>query len=124
MISKNEVIIANCLNKYKKQITYAYEDKLKLKSIHRTIKPDFTIDNLYTQKRFYWEHIGMMTKTDYREKWLKKLEGYRDDGFVLFTDANPEDEKILIVTEENPNGGINSQAIDEIIRRYVLEQNE
>jgi hypothetical protein len=122
MISKNEVIIANCLNKYKKQISYAYEDKLKLESAERTIKPDFTIENLFTGKRFYWEHIGMMTKTDYRQKWAKKLEAYRMDGFVMYTEATPFDDKILIVTEENPNGGINSQNIDEIVKNYIIEE--
>lgn len=122
MLSKNEVIIANCLNKYKRQITYAYEDKLKLDTSDRTIKPDFTIDNLSTGKRFYWEHLGMMTKTDYREKWRKKLEGYLKDGFVLHTEAKPGDERILILTEENPNGGINSQDIDITVRKYILEE--
>jgi len=122
MISKNEVIIANCLNKYKKQITYSYEDKLKLETSDRTIKPDFTIDNLFTNKRFYWEHLGMMTKTDYREKWLKKLEGYKNDGFVLHTEATDDDDKVLIITEENPNGGINSKAINELVIKYILEQ--
>lgn len=121
MLSKNEVIIANCLNKYKRQITYAYEDKLKLDNSERTIKPDFTIDNLSTGKRFYWEHLGMMTKTDYREKWQMKLEEYLKDGFVLHTEAKPEDEKVLIITEENPSGGINSQDIDLTVRRYILE---
>jgi len=121
MLSKNEVIIANCLNKYKKQITYAYEDKLKLDSSGRTIKPDFTIENLASNKRFYWEHLGMMTKTDYREKWEKKLAGYKNDGFVLLSEATPNDEKILILTEENPNGGINSQEIDELVRKFILE---
>lgn len=122
MISKNEVIIANCLNKYKKQITYAYEDKLKLDSSERVIKPDFTVDNLSTNKRFYWEHLGMMTKTDYREKWAKKLEGYKNDGFVLHTEAKLTDTKILIITEENPNGGINSQYIDKLVREIILEE--
>ena len=122
MLSKNEVIIANCLNKYRKQITYAYEDKLKLDNTERTIKPDFTIDNLSTNKRFFWEHLGMMTKTDYREKWEKKLEGYFKDGFVLHTEAKPGDERVLIITEENPNGGINSQDIDLTVRKYILEE--
>ncbi len=122
MLSKNEVIIANCLHKYKKIITYAYEDKLKLENSDRIIKPDFTIDNNYTNKRFYWEHLGMMTKTDYREKWEKKLDEYLKDGFVLHTKATVEDEKILIITEENPNGGINSQEIDKIVRKYILEE--
>jgi hypothetical protein len=122
MLSKNEVIIANCLNKYKNSILYAYEDKLVLEKSTRTIKPDFTIDNLNTGKKFYWEHLGMMTKTTYREKWEKKLASYREDGFVLYTEADSTREKILIITEENPNGGINSQEIDNIVKRYILEE--
>ena len=121
MISKNEVIIANCLNKYKSDITYAYEDKLELSKSDRSIKPDFTIDNLSTGKRFYWEHLGMMSNSVYREKWQLKFKGYEDEGFVLFDKATDNDEKILIITEENPNGGINSKNIDEIIKRYILE---
>ncbi|HEY5464031.1 MAG TPA: AAA family ATPase [Hanamia sp.] len=122
MLSKNEVIIGNCLNKYKKRISYAYEDKLKFDNSERTVKPDFTIENIETGKKFYWEHLGMMTKTDYREKWEKKLESYLKDGFVLFTKATPNDEKVLIITEENPNGGINSQEIDNIVRKCILEE--
>jgi ATP-dependent exoDNAse (exonuclease V) alpha subunit len=120
MISKSEVIIANCLNKYKKDIRYAYENKLTLESIGRTIKPDFTIEHLGTGKVFYWEHLGMMTREDYRQKWLKKKQGYIDDGFVLFTEVKVDDDKVLIITEENPNGGIDSQQFDEIIRKYIL----
>ena len=122
MLSKNEVIIANALNKYKDRISYAYEDKLKIASSGRTIKPDFTIDNLETHRRFYWEHLGMMTKTDYRDKWEKKLQGYLDEGFVLSTEASSDDDKILIITEENPNGGIDSREIDRIIKDTILEE--
>jgi hypothetical protein len=86
------------------------------------VKPDFTIENLGTGKKFYWEHLGMMTKTDYREKWEKKLASYVQDGFVLHSKASSDDEKVLILTEENPNGGINSQEIDTLVRKYILEE--
>lgn len=122
MLSKNEVIIANCLNKYKSQISYAYENKLKFEKNERTVKPDFTIDNISTGKRFYWEHLGMMTKTDYRQKWEKKLASYIEEGFVHYKKAGPNSERVLIVTEENPNGGINSQEIDNIVKKYILEE--
>ncbi|VVB87290.1 RecBCD enzyme subunit RecD [uncultured archaeon] len=120
MISKNEVIIANCLNKYKKQISYAYENKLKLENSGRTIKPDFTIEHLGNGRRFYWEHLGMMTRDDYREKWELKKKGYFNDGFVIFTEANSDTDKVLIITEENPNGGVDSQYFDQIVRKYIL----
>lgn len=122
MISKNEVIIANCLNKYKDRISYAYEDKLSLQGSGRTIKPDFTIENLDTGRIFYWEHLGMLTKEDYREKWNKKLHGYLEDGFVLHDNADYNDEKVLILTEENPNGGIDSQYFDQLVREVILEE--
>lgn len=121
MISKSEVIIANCLNKYKREITYAYEDKLRLEVEERTVKPDFTIEHLDTGRIFYWEHLGMMAQKNYREKWLKKLEGYRNDGFVLHTEAGPTDDKVLIITEDNPNGGIDSKYIDDLVGQIILE---
>lgn len=121
MISKNEVIIANCLNKYKDRLTYAYEDKLTLKESGRTVKPDFTIENLDTGRIFYWEHLGMLTKEEYRDKWKLKLQGYLDDGFVLHSNADYNDDKVLILTEENPNGGIDSQYIDGLVKQVVLE---
>ncbi len=123
MISKNEVIIANCLNKYKKQISYAYENKLKLEAYKREIKPDFTIENLNTGRVFYWEHLGMMTMENYRQKWEKKLKSYLADGFVLHTKATSNDDKVLIITEENPDGGINSQYFDKLVQKVILENN-
>ncbi|MGH9971495.1 MAG: AAA family ATPase [Pyrinomonadaceae bacterium] len=122
MISKNEVIIANLLNDYRKQIRYAYEDKLKFDETGRTVKPDFIVDHLTTGRRFYWEHLGMMTLRDYRERWEKKRAQYLKEGFVLHTQAKPDDRRVLIVTEENPNGGINSQEIDLLIRNVILGQ--
>jgi ATP-dependent exoDNAse (exonuclease V) alpha subunit len=123
MISKNEVIIANCLNKYKNKISYSYEDKLKLENEKRIITPDFIIDNLENGKRYYWEHLGMMTLKEYREKWNKKLKGYLKDGFIIHSEATENDDKILIITEENPNGGIDSQYFDNLVRKVILEEN-
>ncbi|RYY50606.1 MAG: hypothetical protein EOO06_03360 [Chitinophagaceae bacterium] len=122
MISKNEVIIANSLYKYRKQIDYAYESKLKLEQSGRTIKPDFHIENRITGRQFYWEHLGMMTRSEYREKWELKKQGYLNDGYVIWESGKPMPQgKVLIITEENPNGGIDSQYIDQIIREAILE---
>ena len=120
MISKNEVIIANLLDDYRNQIRYSYEDKLKFEETGRTVKPDFIIDHLVSGRRFYWEHLGMMTLRDYRDKWEKKLAQYLSEGFVLYTKAKSTDRKVLIVTEENPNGGINSHEIDTLIKNVIL----
>lgn len=120
MISKNEVIIANLLNKYQDQIIYSYEDKLRFQETGRTVRPDFVIENFISNRVFHWEHIGMMTLRNYREKWLAKLEAYKNDGFVLHSEADASSAKVLIVTEENPNGGIDSQYIDHLIHSIIL----
>ncbi|WP_176560093.1 AAA family ATPase [Brevibacillus dissolubilis] len=121
MISKSEVIIANCLYKYEKEgwITYGYESRLTMRD-GRTVKPDFIIENLETGQIFYWEHLGMMTLSDYREKWEKKLQAYKDSGFVLHTEATLVDDKILIISEDHTSGGINSQLIDQIVQKTIL----
>jgi len=120
MISKNEVIIANLLNKYKDEINYTYEDKLKFEEAGITVRPDFVVENYSTGRKFYWEHLGLMTQKKYREKWAKKLDGYINEGFVLHHEAKPSNERVLILTEENPNGGINSQEIDHLIKTCIL----
>lgn len=39
-----------------------------------------------------------------------------DDGFVLHSKADYNDDKVLILTEENPIGGIDSQYFDQLVR--------
>ena len=121
VISKNEVIIANLLYKYEKEglISYSYEQKIAMDD-GRNLHPDFTIEDISTGRRFYWEHLGMMAKISYREKWQKKLEAYKKNGFVLYDKSKISDDNILILSEENPNGGIDSQDIDKKIQKYVL----
>jgi len=121
MISKNEVIIANSLFKYEKQglLIYSYEDKLKLTE-ELTLTPDFRIEHIPTGKVFYWEHLGMMTLRTYREKWERKLEAYRNSGFVVHSEMTASSEKVLIITEENSNGGVDSQYFDQLIRNVII----
>ena len=120
-ISKSEVIIANCLYKYDRQglISYAYEDKF-VTSGGIPVKPDFTIEHLSTGRRFYWEHLGMMGVASYREKWELKRKAYIASGLVPSKQAGPEADRVLIVTEDTPDGGINSRYIDEIVRKTIL----
>jgi len=55
-------MIANLLNKYKDDIHYSYEEKLKFEDTGRIVKPDFVIENTVNRKKFYWEHLGLMTQ--------------------------------------------------------------
>lgn len=111
MISKSEVIIADKLHHY--QINYAYEAPISdEKGV--TIHPDFTIEDTDTGITYYWEHLGVLTKDDYRSKWVRKKEWYERNGIVSYTEDSDADRQ-LIITRDKPNGGIDSAGIKEII---------
>ncbi|MCB9264315.1 MAG: hypothetical protein H6558_04730 [Lewinellaceae bacterium] len=111
MISKSEVIIADKLHHY--GINYAYEAPISdEKGI--TIHPDFTIEDSDTGITYYWEHLGLLTKDDYRSKWVRKKEWYERNGIVSYTE-DPDADKQLIVTRDKPDGGIDSAGIKGII---------
>lgn len=111
MISKSEVIIADKLHNNK--IQYAYEAPITdEKGI--TIHPDFTIEDSDTGITYYWEHLGLLTKDDYRSKWKRKTEWYTRNGIVEYT-VNPDADKQLIITRDKSDGGIDSSEIKEII---------
>lgn len=74
--SKSEVIIADILDEAK--IPFLYEKPLRLKT--GTVHPDFTLLNIKTRKELYWEHLGMMDDTDYRNSAYLKLRNYEANG--------------------------------------------
>lgn len=113
MISKSEVIIADKLHNNK--INYAYEAPLNDQS-GITIHPDFTIEDSDSGIIYYWEHLGMLTKDDYRSKWKRKQEWYERNGIVEHT-INPNADKQLIITRDKADGGIDSSEIKELIQK-------
>lgn len=113
MISKSEVIIADKL--YHNNIAYAYEAPLG-DGTGITIHPDFTIEDSDSGIMYYWEHLGMLTKDDYRSKWKRKKEWYERNGIIEYS-KNPNADKQLIITRDKPDGGIDSTEIKEIIEK-------
>jgi hypothetical protein len=97
--SKSEVIIANML--YERDIPFRYEQPLHAPDRSLYI-PDFTITWRGTD--YYWEHVGMLDRDDYRAHWERKRDWYR-----RFFPGR------LIITEES---GELSKQTDEVIRRY------
>lgn len=83
--SKSEVIIANIL--YHSGFEFKYEEPLRYAGKH--IEPDFTI--CYNNKIYYWEHLGLLGKSDYDENWKKKKKIYEELNLL----------SSLITTEEN-----------------------
>lgn len=111
MISKSEVIIADKL--HHNNIKYAYETAITDER-GITIHPDFIIEDSDSGITYYWEHLGMLTKDDYRSKWNRKQEWYERNSIVDYK-LNSNADKQLIITRDKPDGGIDSMEIKEII---------
>ena len=102
--SKSELIIADKL--FDKGIDYEYEKELIIDGKKKI--PDFTIS--YMGDTYYWEHCGMMSKSDYKKKWEDKKIWYANHGII-------EGEN-LIATYEYANSGFDSQSIDKLIDKF------
>jgi exodeoxyribonuclease V alpha subunit len=99
--SKSEVIIANRLADHR--LAYEYEKELiPPGGDERDMRlPDFTI--MHEGTAYYWEHCGMMSDPVYAQKWRDvRLPWYKRHGL----------DSRLIVTEDGPDGSIDTPAID------------
>ena len=74
--------------------------------------PDFTVH--VGGEVFYWEHCGMLTVPEYAERWERKLEWYRQEK-VLPLEGGGGERATLIVTRDDPQGGIDSAEIRDLI---------
>lgn len=108
--SKSEVIIANMLIDNGLE-DFLYEEKLPIGDTYKL--PDFTFKDAATGSLIIWEHCGMMTDPVYRQRWENKKNLYELNGYS-------EENGNLIVTEDLPNGGIDTQMIQEKIDEYLL----
>ena len=108
--SKSEVIIANMLIDNGLD-DFLYEEKLPIGDTYKL--PDFTFKDAATGTLIIWEHCGMMTDPVYRKHWENKKKLYELNGYS-------EENGNLIVTEDLPNGGIDTQVIQEKIDEYLL----
>lgn len=108
--SKSEKILADYF--YRNNIIiYKYEKPLFLKG-YGTVYPDFTFLSRKTGEEIYWEHEGMMDKSDYAKTAVKKLESYQKNGIYLG--------ERLIATFETEQTLLNSQIIEQLAQKYLL----
>jgi ATP-dependent exoDNAse (exonuclease V) alpha subunit len=114
--SKSEVIIADRLAHF--GVDYGYERELTMSDLVRF--PDFTIEDADTGQVFYWEHCGMLHVPNYKARWEKKLEWYKQNGVTPWQEGTGS-RGTLIVTQDSPRGGISSQDIDDVIKSAVLK---
>jgi ATP-dependent exoDNAse (exonuclease V) alpha subunit len=74
--SKSELVIANYLNE--RGLEYRYIRPLKIAG--RQLFPDFTFTK-DSGDLVIWEHLGMLSRDDYRRGWAWKKEWYAHHGF-------------------------------------------
>lgn len=100
--SKSEVIIANELENAGLDWHYENDGNYVLINGNKYL-PDFVI--FHNAKTYYWEHLGRRNDADYEKRWQKKEKDYRSDKSI-----------ILKFTEDQENGGIDSEKILDIIQ--------
>ncbi|MBQ2270671.1 MAG: hypothetical protein II335_02685 [Firmicutes bacterium] len=106
--SKSELAIAMVLHSY--DIEFKYEASFQNQG--RTVYPDFFIKRPKDNKLFIWEHFGMIYEVEYRNKMMKKISGYYDEGYRLWDN--------LIISFDDEGGSIDVNYIDKIVQLYLL----
>ena len=114
--SKSEVVIADLLSTHR--VDFAYERPF-LGSDNNHRFPDFTIEDSATGEVYLWEHLGMLVVPSYARAWDRKKAWYAAQG-VLPIESGGGPAGSLIVTTDDERGGIDSQAIDEMIRTRLV----
>lgn len=106
--SKSEALIDMFL--FKNKIPFRYECSLELDNI--ILYPDYTIRHPKTGKLFYWEHFGLMNKSDYRKNACAKLQLYISNGII----PNIH----LITTYETQEEPLDPETVERIVEYYFL----
>lgn len=104
--TKSEVIVAEKLDEA--DIAYRYEQMIYIEGF--SFAPDFTIMTKDGIK--YWEHAGKVNDKGYLRRHRWKMEMYERAGIVPW--------KNLIVTYDDPKGGLDSRIIVSEIRNKLL----
>ena len=104
--SKSEVLIMETLYRY--EIPFRYEQVLYIGS--DMWSPDFTFEEK-NGRPFYWEHLGMMDRSDYADRNYYKLNQYYKAGLVL-------GQNLLLSFDRN--GTIDMKTIEDMIENEVI----
>ncbi|MET9615414.1 AAA family ATPase [Kitasatospora indigofera] len=94
--SKNEVIIANLLDRNARG-RWEYERPVSAGDGSWRL-PDFTIFTDDPDRPIYWEHLGMLNDAAYKAKWQRKEEWYARQGILPAPEGGPGG--ILLVTDD------------------------
>lgn len=108
--SKSEWIISEALAN--SNVDFEYEKALTFGGSTRY--PDFTIEDEVSGNTFYWEHLGMLDRAEYRKAWEKKLAWYRANG-VLPLEEGGGPKGTLITTRESSAEPLDGRAVAKAI---------
>jgi hypothetical protein len=114
--SKSELIIAEALANA--GIAFEYEKQLVLGGATRY--PDFTIEDEITGRTIFWEHLGMLERSDYRRSWEKKLAWYRAND-VLPAEEGGGSGGMLVTTTESSQHGFDVAKVHALINEHLGE---
>lgn len=91
-------------------VTFAYEEPLKLPLDGKivAVKPDFTVWS--GDKKFYWEHLGMLDRTDYSRNWKTRFAGYEASNIA----------ENLVTTDDL--GGVRQERLREVIGALIDQE--
>jgi hypothetical protein len=106
--SKSEVIIANALHQL--GVCYFYERPLTGRD-GDTLRPDFTVFD-GENRPILWEHLGMLHREDYRDRWDEKQAWYEAEGFTVGVD--------LFISRDEADGSLDSRKIGKMAR-FIAE---
>jgi hypothetical protein len=112
--SKSELIIAEALTHA--GVRFTYEKALTLGG--KTRFPDFTIEDDVSGRVFYWEHLGMLERPEYRRSWDAKLAWYKSNGVELAAESAVAP-RMLICTTESASEGFDASIVQSLIRQYL-----
>ena len=106
--SKSEVVIAMVLDSH--GFEFKYEVALHING--RTIYPDFVIRRKRDGKIFIWEHFGLISNDEYRQKMYRRLEELHEAGFNLWDN--------LLISFDSVEGSIDVDFAEKIINLYLM----
>jgi hypothetical protein len=98
--SKSELVIANML--YQMDIDYQYEPRFEGILEPGLARPDFMFADPAGDP-IIWEHLGMLSRDDYRHSWENKRDWYLNNGFVEGVN--------LFTTQDDEKGGLDSDKV-------------
>ena len=104
--SKSELVIANML--YENKVEYSYETPYEGETEPGIVLPDFKFVDA-AGELVIWEHLGMLHRQDYQQRWNHKKEWYEKNGFV-------EGEN-LFTTRDDEKGGLDSSEIRNTLKK-------